>query len=208
MTILLMLVQRDPDGHLHLQKKPCRRRRASPDGLERRDLGGGAPPVQRLECRPRAVRRVPRLGGRRPSQFLCATPAQRDDLSRAELGRDDRGHPIGRRHVDRSARGPAPAAVWQVADCDVIGGAPDGTGINQNCQRSGCALICLRVRAGMSVSKPCTRRPASGGHFRGAQRERTVKSRVASVLRGAIGRTWYADADFPCTGPQRLATRN
>ena len=111
--------QRDPDGRLRLQKKPFRRRRASPDGLERRNLGGGAPPVQRLERRPRAVRRVPRLGGRRSSQFLRARPAQRDDLSRAELGSDDRRRRIGRHHVDRSARGPAPAAVWRVTDGDV-----------------------------------------------------------------------------------------
>src|SRR4029077_17667113 len=58
--------QRDPDGRLYLQEKPYRRRCASPDALERRDLGGGAPSIKRLKRRPRAVRRVLCLGGRRP----------------------------------------------------------------------------------------------------------------------------------------------
>ena len=95
-------LQCHPDGRLHLQEKPFRCRRASPDGLERCNVGGGAPPVERIERRRHAVRHVPRLGGCRPSQFLCARPAKRGYLSCPELGGDDRREPVGRRHLDFS----------------------------------------------------------------------------------------------------------
>ena len=61
------------------------------------------------------VRRVPRLGGRRPCKLLRPRPAQRDRLFGAELGRNARRGCSRLRVVGRAPRGAASLAVRGLA---------------------------------------------------------------------------------------------
>ena len=87
--------QLHPARRLYLQEEPFRGRCPPPDGVGRRDLGGGSPPRQRLRRRSPAVRRLPHLGGGRPRQLLWPRRPQFRRLSGARMGRDGRGDRSG-----------------------------------------------------------------------------------------------------------------